>query len=111
MFVIITFRLVISLKQSTMCVLGKVIYLRVWKMRAGLPVVMGKVTRGHFRSSSMDISPDEDDLTKNFDQVCVWYHWGSYRSRSLTNGYRDVGSGVISHQRLLKVTNQGHLKR
>ena len=30
---------------------------------------------------------------------------------SLTNGHWDAGGGGIGHQGLLKVTNQGHLKR
>ena len=48
-------------------------------MRAGLPVVLEKVTRGHLKSSSKVISRDKGALTKNFDQVCVWYHWKCYR--------------------------------
>ena len=49
-----------------MCVFRKVIYIREWKMKAGLPVVVEKVTRGHLKYNG--------DLTKNFDQVCVCYH-------------------------------------
>ena len=76
-------------------------------------VVMEKVNRGHLKSSSKVISKYKGDLTKNFDQVCVWYHWKGYLSGpwESDNGNLDVGSGGIGHQRLLKVTNQGHLKR
>ena len=40
-------------------------------MKAGLPVVVEKVTRGHLKSSSKVISKYKGDLTKTFDQVCV----------------------------------------
>ena len=44
-------------------------------------VVVGKVTRGHLKSSSKVIAKYKGDLTKNFDQVyCVWYHWKGYLS-------------------------------
>ena len=49
-------------------------------MNSGLPVVVEKVTGGHLKSSSKFISKYEGDLTKNFDQVCAWYHWKSYLS-------------------------------
>ena len=76
-------------------------------------VVVEKVTRGHLKSSSKVISKYHGDLTKNFEQVCVWYHWKGYLSGpwESDNGHWDAGSGGIGHQRLLKVTNQGHLKR
>ena len=38
-------------------------------------VVVEKVTRGHLKSSPKVISKYKGDLTKNFDQVYVWYHW------------------------------------
>ena len=41
-------------------------------------VVVEKVTRGHLKSSAKVISKYKGDLTKNFDQVCVWYHWKGY---------------------------------
>ena len=72
---------------------------------------MEEVTKGYSKSSSNDISTDKGELTKNFDQICFWYYWKGYRSGSLTNGYRDASTGGIGHQRLLKVTNQVHLKR
>ena len=72
--------MVISLNQFTMCVFGKVIYLRVCKMEAGLPVVVEKVTRGHLKTSSKVISKHRGDYTKNFGQACVWYHWKGYLS-------------------------------
>ena len=43
-------------------------------------VVVEKVTRGHSKSSSKVISKYKGDLTKKFDQVCVWYHWQGYLS-------------------------------
>ena len=43
-------------------------------------IVVEKVTRGHLNSSSKVISKYKGDLTKNFDQVCVWYHWKGYLS-------------------------------
>ena len=70
----------ISLNQLTICVFSKVIYLRVYEMNSGLPVVVEKVTGGHLKSASKLISKYEGDLTKNFDQVCAWYHWKSYLS-------------------------------
>ena len=75
-------------------------------------VLVQKVTRGHLKSSSKDISKYKGDLTKNFDQVCVWHHWNGYLSGpwESDNGHWDAGSGGIGHQRLLKVTDQGHLK-
>ena len=73
MFLIITFKSrreveVISLNQLSMCLFGKVIYLRVKEMRASLPVVVKEVTRGHLKSSSKVISRYKGDLTKNFDK-------------------------------------------
>ena len=59
-----------------------------------------KVNTGHLKSSSKVISKYRCDLTKNFDQVCVWYHW---------KGYLSVGVLQIDIEML--VTNQGHLKR
>ena len=41
-------------------------------------VVVEKVTRGHLKSSFKVISKYKGDLTKNFAQVCVWYHWKGY---------------------------------
>ena len=46
-------------------------------------VVVEKFTRGHLKSSSKVISKHKVDLTKNFDQVCVWYHWKGYLSGPL----------------------------
>ena len=90
-----------------MCVFGKVIHLRVWKMRAGLPVVVEEITRGHSKSSCQVISRDKGDLPKSVCLVSLerLFIWES------ENGYLDAGSGGICHQRLLKVTNQGYLKR
>ena len=53
-----------------MCVLkfGEIIYLRIWKMRAVLTVVVEEVTRGHLNSSSNVISRDKGDLTKHVDK-------------------------------------------
>ena len=64
----------ISLKQLTMCVCGKVIYVRVWEMRVGLLVVGEKGQQKSFKVTSKVISRDNGDLTKNNHQVCVWYH-------------------------------------
>ena len=76
-------------------------------------VVVEKVTRGLLKSPSKVISKYKGDLTKNFDQVCAWYHWKDYLSGpwESDSGHSDAGSGEIRHQRLLKVTNQGHLKK
>ena len=76
-------------------------------------VVVEKVTRAHLKSSPKVISKYKGDLTKKIYQVCVWYHWKGYLSGSWEsdNGHWDAGSGGIRHQRLLKVTNQGHLKK
>ena len=49
---------------------------------ANKKVVVKKVTRGQSMSSSKVISKYKGDLTKNFDQVCVWYHWKGYLSGS-----------------------------
>ena len=43
-------------------------------------VVVEKVTRGHLNSSSKVISKYKGDLTKNINQVCVWYNWKGYLS-------------------------------
>ena len=51
-----------------MCVFGNVIYLRVWNMRAGLPVAVEEVTRGHLKSSCKVISRDKGVLTKKVDK-------------------------------------------
>ena len=76
-------------------------------------VVVEKVTKGHLWSSPKVISKYKGDLTKNFDQVCVWHHWKGYPSGpwESDNGHWDAGSDGTGHQRLLKVTNQGHLNR
>ena len=76
-------------------------------------VVGEKVTRGHSKSSFKVISKYKGNLTKHFDLVCVRYHWKGYLSGpwESDNGHWDAGSGGIVHQRLLKVTNQGYLKR
>ena len=76
-------------------------------------VSVEKVTRSNLKSSPEVISKYKGDLTENFDQVCVRYHWKGYLSGPLEfgNGHWDAGIGGIGHQRLLKVTNQGHLKR
>ena len=77
-------------------------------------VVVEKVTRGHLMSSSKVISKYKGDLTNNFDQVGVWYHWKALalarESLTMDIEMMTVARGII-HQRLLKVTNQGHLKR
>ena len=59
-------------------------------------VVVEKVTRGHLKSSSKVISKCKGDLTKNFDQVCVWYHWKGYLSGpwESDNGHGDTGIGT-----------------
>ena len=54
---------------------------------------------------------DKGDLTKKFDQVCVWYRWKGYLSGSMENGCWGVASGGIGHQKSFKVTTQGHLKK
>ena len=54
---------------------------------------------------------DKGDLTKKFDQVCVWYRWKGYLSGSMKNGCWGVASGGIGHQRSFNVTTQGHLKK
>ena len=41
-------------------------------------VKVEKVTRGHLKSSSKVISKYKGDLTKDFDQIFVWYHWRGY---------------------------------
>ena len=76
-------------------------------------VVVEKVTRGHSKSSFKVISKYNGDLSKKIDKVCVWYHWKGYLSGpwASDNGHWDADSGGIVQQRLLKVTNQGHLKR
>ena len=58
-------------------------------------VVVEKVTRGHSKSSFKVISKYKGDLTKNFDQVCVWYHLKGYLSGpwESDNGHWDAGSG------------------
>ena len=43
-------------------------------------IVVEKVTRGHLKSSSKVISKYKGVFIKNFDQVCVWYHWKGYLS-------------------------------
>ena len=43
-------------------------------------VVVEKVTRGHLKSSSKVILKYKGDLSENFDQVCVSYHWKGYLS-------------------------------
>ena len=43
-------------------------------------VVVEKITRGHLKSSPKVISKYKGDLTKNFAQVCVLYHWKGYLS-------------------------------
>ena len=42
------------------------------------------------------------DLTKNFDQVCVWDDWIGYIPESMNNGCWRVASGDICHR--------GHLR-
>ena len=54
---------------------------------------------------------DKGDLSKKFDQVCVWYRWKGYLSGSMENGCWGVASGGIGHQKSFKVTTQGHLKK
>ena len=54
---------------------------------------------------------DKGDLTKKFDQACVWYRWKGYLSGNLENRCWGVPSGGIGHQRSFKVTTQGHLKK
>ena len=69
-------------------------------MKAGLPVMVQKVTGGHLKSSSKVISKYKGGLTKKL--------WPSLCLVSLE---RLSGSDGIGHQRLFKVTNQVHLKR
>ena len=54
---------------------------------------------------------DKGDLSKKFDQVCVWYRWKGYLSGSMENGCWGVASGGIGHQKSFKFTTQGHLKK
>ena len=70
-------------------------------------VVVEKVTRGHFKSSSKVISKYKGDLTENFqDQVCVWYHWKKViylaRGRLALDIEMLALARGIGHQRLLK---------
>ena len=76
-------------------------------------LVVEKVTRGQLKSSAKVISKYKGELTKNVDQVCVWYPWKGYLSGTWESdkGQWNTGSGGIGHQRLLDVTNQGHFKR
>ena len=59
-------------------------------------VVVEKVTRGNLKSSSKVISKYKGDLTKNIDQVFVWYHWKGYLSGpwESDNGHWDAGIGT-----------------
>ena len=80
-------------------------------------VVVEKVTRGHLKSSSKVISKHKSDLTKNVDQVCVWLCGIIRKVIYLARGSLTMDIEMlalargIGHQRFLKVTNQGHLKR
>ena len=62
-------------------------------------VVVEKVTRGHLKSTSKVILKYKGDLTKTFDQVCVWYHWKCYLSGTWEsdNGPSDADSGGIGY--------------
>ena len=51
------------------------------------------------------------DLTKNFDQPCVSYHWKGYLSGTMGNGCWGVANEGISHQRSFKVIIQGHVTK
>ena len=42
--------------------------------------------RSHFRSHYSRHVTKKIDLTKNFDQVCVWYDWIGYIPESMDNG-------------------------
>ena len=67
-------------------------------------MVVVEVIRGHLKSSSKVISKYKGDLTKNLDQVCVWYHW-KVSGGSLTMEIEMLALACgIGHQRLLKVT-------
>ena len=59
-------------------------------------VAVEKVTRGYLKSSFKVISKYKGDLTKNFDQVCVWYHWKASLSGpwESDNGHWDAGIGT-----------------
>ena len=59
-------------------------------------VVMEKVIRGHLKSSSKVIPIYKGNLTKTFDQVCVWYHWKGYLSGPWVydNRHLRAGSGT-----------------
>ena len=57
---------------------------------------------GHQRSFKVFIQghvTKKGDLTKNFDQVCVWYDWIGHIPESMVNGCWRVSSGEIGHQR------------
>ena len=73
---------------------------------------VGRGGIGHQRSYKVIIQGHvrkKGDLTKNFDQVCVWDDWIGYIPESMDNGCWRVGSGDICHQRTFKATTQGHL--
>ena len=67
-------------------------------MSAGPHVVVEMATKGHLKSSYEVILKDKGGLI-----ITLTTSW------SLTNRY--AGSSGFGHQRLLKVINQGHLKR
>ena len=69
---------------------------------------------GHQRSfkvTTQDQLKTKCDLTKNFDQPCVSYHWKGYLSVTMENGCWGVANEGISHQRSFKVIIQGHVTK
>ena len=74
-------------------------------MRSLRILIISRLDMAYYRAG------DKGDLTKKFDQVCVWYRWKGYLSGSMENGCWGVPSGGIGLQRSFKVTTQGHLKK
>ena len=70
-------------------------------MNAGLPVAVEKVTLGGHHPRSF-----QNIRVSGIIGKVIYLAYGS-----LTNGHWAAGSVVIGRQRLLKVTNQGLLKR
>ena len=68
---------------------------------------VGRGGIGHQRSYkviSQGHVTKKGDLTKNFDQVCVWDDWIGYIPKSMDNGCWRVDSYDICHQRSFKAT-------
>ena len=75
-------------------------------------VTSGKI--GHQRSFKVTTQghlKKKCDLTKNFDKLCVSYHWKDYLSGTMENVCWVVRRGWIGHQRSFKVIIQGHVKK